>query len=79
MAAKDFDQYMQVIMHEMVAEGAVLIAPRPGEFGRFEGSFIDGLRRVPAVIDGPPGRDPFAYAMGRPGRWLFLFLPERTS
>lgn len=77
MAARDLDNYLKVIFHEVISEGAIIISPRPGEFGRFERSFLDGIRRVPAVIDGPPGIDPYAYALGRPGRWLFLWIPDK--
>jgi hypothetical protein len=77
MPQRDFDNYMKVFFHEMIMEGAVIIAPRPGEFGRFEKSFLDGVRKIPSAIDAPPGVNPYGYAMGRPGRWIFLWVPEK--
>lgn len=74
----DFEQYVKVLLHELSQEGAILISPRPGEFNRFEGSFLEGLRRVPAVLETPPGvGDPFKHALGHPGRWIMMWLPDK--
>lgn len=77
MPQRDLDAYLKVIFHEIIAEGAIIISPRPGEFRRYEDTFLDGVRRIPSVIDGPPGINPYSYALGHPGRWMFLWIPEK--
>lgn len=57
-------------------EGCVTISPYPSEFRAVERSFLDGIRRVPASITAPPGLNPYSAALGRPGRWLFVWIPE---
>lgn len=74
---QNLEQYLQVLLHEMKQEGAIVISPRPGEFTRFEQSFLDGVRKIPAVIDQPPGVNPYTYALGKPGRWVFLWVPDK--
>ena len=57
-------------------EGCVVIAPKAERFRSMERSFLDGIRNVPADITAPPGTNPYAAALGRPGRWLFVWVPE---
>lgn len=69
--------YLKVLLHEILAEGAIVISPRPGEFSRFEDTFLDGLKRIPSVIDAPAGVDPYKFALGHPGRWLMIWVPDK--
>jgi hypothetical protein len=57
-------------------EGCVTISPKTEPFRAVERSFLEGIRRVPADITAPAGVNPYAAAMGRPGRWLFVWIPE---
>jgi hypothetical protein len=56
-------------------EGCVTISPKAEPFRAVERSFLDGIRRVPADITAPPGVNPYGAALGRPGRWLFVWIP----
>jgi hypothetical protein len=60
----------------MMDEGCVTISPKAEAFRPVERSFLDGIRRVPADITAPPGTNPYSAALGRPGRWLFVWIPE---
>lgn len=59
-----------------VQEGGIVIAPRPEFFRRFERDFLDKLRTVPASIVNPPGTNPYSYALGQPGRWMMVWIPD---
>jgi hypothetical protein len=60
----------------MMDEGCVTISPKEEPFHAYERSFLDGVRRCPADITAPPGVNPYSAALGRPGRWLFVWVPE---
>lgn len=69
--------YLKVLLHEILAEGAIIISPRPAEFRRYEDTFLDGLRRIPSVIDAPAGVNPYKFALDHSGRWLMIWVPDR--
>ena len=60
----------------MLDEGAIVIEPYPEPFRRFEHDFLEGLRRIPASISAPPGVNPYTMAMGKPGRWMMVWIPD---
>ena len=62
-----------------VQEGGVVIAPYPDYFRSQERSFLEGLRRVPASIVNPPGVNPYSMALGKPGRWMMVWIPDKES
>jgi hypothetical protein len=57
-------------------EGCVTISPKAEPFRRVERSFLDGIRNIPADITAPAGVNPYGAALGRPGRWMFVWIPE---
>lgn len=60
----------------MLDEGCVVIQPRPEHFRVMERDFLEGLRRIPASVTAPPGRNPYAMAMDKPGRWIMAWIPD---
>lgn len=73
MKGRDLFDWLRVMA---VQEGAVTISPYPEPFTRYQREFLEGLRRIPASITAPPGTNPYAAAMGRPGWWLMVWVPE---
>lgn len=61
----------------MLDEGCVVISPKADAFRPRERDFVDGLRRVPADISAPPGVNPYSYALGRMGRWIIVWVPDK--
>jgi hypothetical protein len=61
----------------MVDEGAVVIQPHPEPFRAKQRNFLDGIRSVPAAISAPAGTNPFTSVLDRPGRWLFVWIPDK--
>lgn len=59
-----------------VQEGGVVIAPRQEFFRKYERDFLDRLRTVPSSIVNPPGTNPYSMAMGKPGRWMMVWIPD---
>lgn len=59
-----------------VQEGGIVIAPRPEHFRKMERDFLDKLRHVPAAIVNPPGTNPYSMALGKPGRWMMVWIPD---
>lgn len=59
-----------------VDEGAVTIAPHREPFANYQRTFLDGLRKIPATIEAPPGVNPYSVAMGKPGAWLMIWVPD---
>lgn len=70
------EEMIQLVKRMMLDEGCITIAPRQGNFREVERSFLEGLRRIPAEIQAPPGVNPYTYALGKPGRWLVVWIPE---
>lgn len=60
----------------MLDEGATVIQPYPEPFRPYQRDFLEGLRRIPAHIAAPPGRNPYSMAMGKPGRWVIAWIPD---
>lgn len=60
-----------------VGDGAVIISPHPDPFRPFERSFLDGIRRCPATISAPAGTNPYSATLRKPGRWMFVWIPEK--
>lgn len=73
MNSEDFFNWLRAMA---LQEGAITIAPHKEPFAHYERQFLDGLRKCPASISAPPGRDPYSMAMGKPGRWLMIWIPE---
>ena len=62
---------------KMIAdEECITIVPRQEEFKPYQRTFLDGLRRIPAQITTPPGRNPFEYALGHKGHWVIIWVPD---
>lgn len=70
------EQMLGMIRQLMLDEGCVVISPHQEPFMRVERSFLDGIRSVPASISAPPGVNPYGAALGRRGRWMFVWIPE---
>jgi hypothetical protein len=62
-----------------VQEGAVVISPHEGPFRAKQRDFLDGIRHIPASIINPPGLNPYSAALGSPGRWIFVWVPEKVA
>lgn len=58
-------------------EECIVIEPRPEHFRKHEYDFLEGLRRIPAKVVAPPGRNPYSYALGEPGHWLMIWIPDK--
>lgn len=70
------DDFITILRGMMTQEGAICIAPFPREFRRYERDFLDRLRHIPAQITSPPGVNPYSMAMGKPGKWLMVWVPD---
>lgn len=70
------EEMINLIRKMMLDEGCITIAPKRDQFRTRERDFLEGIRRVPAEINAPPGTNPYTIALGRPGRWLFVWIPE---
>lgn len=70
-------ELMNFLINTAVDDGAVVIAPHVHPFRGRERDFLDGIRDIPARIQSPKGRDPFAEVLGKPGRWMFVWIPEK--
>lgn len=68
--------YINFLTAELVRDGGVVIAPHPDPFRPKERSFLDGIRSVPSSISAPPGTNPYIAVTRRPGRWVFIWMPE---
>lgn len=73
MRSNDFFNWLREMAKQ---EGAVIIAPYPEPFTSYQRQFLDGLRRCPAAITGPRGKDPFALALDQSGRWMMIWIPN---
>lgn len=74
--SKPAEEMLSFLTRMMLDEGAVVISPHPEPFRRVERSFLDGIRGVPASVSAPPGTNPYGAALGRMGRWAFVWIPE---
>lgn len=74
--ARKPEEMISLVRKLMLDEGCVTIAPRQEVFRAHERDFLEGLRRIPAEINAPPGANPYSMALGRPGRWLMVWIPE---
>lgn len=74
--ARKPEEMISLVRKLMLDEGCITIAPRASEFRGYERDFLEGLRRIPAEINAPPGVNPYTMALGRPGRWLMVWIPE---
>jgi hypothetical protein len=63
-------------MKMITDEQCIAIRPHMDEFRRVERDFLEGLRRIPAQITAPTGRNPYAMAMGQPGQYVILWIPD---
>jgi hypothetical protein len=70
-------EMVRFITKLMEDEGCVTISPKQEVFRSRERDFLDGIRTIAADITAPPGVNPYGAALGRPGRWLFVWIPER--
>jgi hypothetical protein len=73
---RDPAEIFRMMTKLMGDEGCVTIAPKTEQFRPVERSFLDGIRRVPADITAPAGVNPYGAALGKPGRWLFIWIPD---
>lgn len=60
-----------------VQENAVVIAPHKQPFEPKQRQFLDGIRTVPARILAMPGQNPYSAAIGKPGQWVFIWVPDK--
>jgi len=70
------DDFFMLLRSMAVQEGAICIAPFPREFRRYERDFLDKLRHIPASISSPDGVNPYSMALGKPGKWLMVWIPD---
>jgi hypothetical protein len=70
------DEILNFFMRMVTDEQCIVIRPHMSEFRVVERDFLEGLRRIPAAISSPAGRNPYSYAMGHPGSWLMIWVPE---
>lgn len=73
------DELLRFLIGTAVDEGAVVIAPHMEPFRAKERNFLDGIRSVPSSISSPPGSNPFTTVLSRPGRWMFVWIPENQK
>jgi hypothetical protein len=71
------DELLRFLTGVMVDEGTVIIEPRIEPFRAMQRNFLDGIRKCPARISVKPGTDPYTAVLDRPGRWLFVWVPEK--
>lgn len=76
MAANPQDM-VSFLRRVMTDEDGITIAPKEQPFRAYMANFLQGVRKVPADVSAPPGVDPYSYPMNTPGRWIFVFIPER--
>jgi hypothetical protein len=76
MSTRKPDEILQFFMKMIADEQCVAIRPHMDNFRPVQRDFLDGLRRIPAQITAPPGVNPFSYAMGKPGQWVMIWIPE---
>lgn len=74
---RDPEQMIAFIMGMIREEGCIVIRPHREPFRVVERDFLDGLRRIPASISCPPGKNPYSYALGQPGQWLITWIPDK--
>jgi hypothetical protein len=72
------DEFFGMLRELARQEGAVCIAPHQREFRRYERDFLDKLRHIPASITSPNGTNPYSMALGKPGKWLMVWIPDDT-
>lgn len=71
------DEFFNWLREMARQEGAVCIAPHQREFhNRYEREFLDKLRHIPASITSSPGINPYSAALGKPGKWLMVWIPD---
>jgi hypothetical protein len=71
------DSFFQMLRKLAVDEGAICIAPHQREFRRYERDFLDRMRHIPSSISNPAGTNPYSMALGMPGRWLMVWIPDK--
>ena len=74
--SKSPDEVIQFFMRMINDEDCIVIRPHMSEFRVVERDFLEGIRRIPAAITCPPGRNPYSYVMGHKGHWLMVWVPE---
>lgn len=74
---RDPREIVQFFTKLSLDEGCIIISPHEEPFRPVERSFLEGIRRVPADISAPPGVNPYSMALGYPGRWMFVWIPDR--
>lgn len=77
MASSKTDDLIRFLISTAVDDGAVIIAPHREPFRPKERNFLDGIRNTPASISAPPGTNPFTHVLRQPGRWMFVWIPEK--
>lgn len=70
-------ELMNFLIATAVDDGAVVIAPHRDPFRRRERDFLDGIRDVPSTIASPRGSNAFTEVLSKPGRWMFVWIPEK--
>jgi hypothetical protein len=70
------EDFFRMLREMAIQEGAVCIAPHQSVFRRYERDYLEQLRRIPSSISAPQGQNPYAMALGHPGRWLMIWIPE---
>lgn len=70
-------ELMNFLIASAVDDGAVVIAPHAQPFRRKERAFLDGIRDVPSTISSPRGSNAFTEVLRKPGRWMFVWIPEK--
>jgi hypothetical protein len=76
MSRRKPDEILQFFMKMIADEQCIVIRPHMSEFRVVERDFLEGLRRIPAAIVAPPGRNPYSYVLGQQGSWLMIWVPE---
>lgn len=71
-------ELMRFLIATAVGEGAVVISPHAYPFQKRQRDFLDGIRNVPASIASPPGMNPFTGPLTKDGRWMFVWIPDKT-
>ena len=70
-------ELMNFLIATAVDDGAVVISPHREPFRRVEREFLDSIRHVPATISSPQGSNAFEQVLRKPGRWMFVWIPEK--
>lgn len=71
------NEFFRWLAQMAVQEGGVVIAPYQERFHRDQRKFLDLIRHCPASIINPPGVNPYDAALGRPGRWMMVWIPDK--